>query len=100
MSADGYHGVPMRAMDTLERTCRHVPDEPAAPAGDVCQTCGAGGNLRACAHCGFVGCCESQAGRNRDHALSAGHPVLRSLPLDRRSFTWCYGCGRYLDRHS
>jgi uncharacterized UBP type Zn finger protein len=42
-----------------------------------------------CSSCGHVGCCESQAGHARRHALSADHPVIVSLPLGY-GFTWCY----------
>lgn len=85
-------------MDTMQRTCEHVPGRTAEPASRTCERCGSETNLRACVHCGFVGCCESQAGHNREHALSAEHPVLRSLPPDRHSFTWCYECDRYVER--
>jgi hypothetical protein len=77
--------------------CTHIPGETAEPRSETCEACGSGYNLRGCAHCGFVGCCESQAGHNRAHALASGHPVLRSLPLGRRSFTWCYECRSYVD---
>lgn len=78
-------------------TCTHIPGETAGPRSQTCEGCGSTYNLRVCTHCGFVGCCESQAGHNREHALAAGHPVLRSLPLSRHSFTWCYECRRYVD---
>ena len=42
------------------------------------------------------GCCESQLGHDRDHAMQTGHSVIRSLPLSMYSFTWCYACRRYL----
>jgi len=78
-------------------TCAHIPEESVAPRAETCEGCGSSFNLRVCTHCGFVGCCESQLGHNRAHALAAGHPVLRSLPLGPRSFTWCYECRRYVD---
>lgn len=78
-------------------TCTHFPAEPAGPRSGSCEECGATYNLRVCTHCGFVGCCESQLGHNRAHALEAGHPVLRSLPLGPHSFTWCYECRSYVD---
>lgn len=78
-------------------TCTHLPAESASPRSETCEACGSRYSLRSCAHCGFVGCCESQAGHNRDHALGAGHPVLHSMPLGRHSFTWCYECRRYVD---
>jgi len=70
--------------------CEHVPATPAAPLSDRCEECGSGHSLRLCATCGHVGCCESQRGHGRAHALGAGHPVILSLPLSARSFTWCY----------
>lgn len=76
--------------------CVHVPVTTAEPRSGVCEDCGADFNLRVCVDCGYVGCCESQLGHDRDHALGAGHPVIRSLPLSERSFTWCYSCRAYL----
>lgn len=69
--------------------CTHIPAERAAPAGDRCQECGSGFNLRLCATCGHVGCCESQAGHARAHALTTGHPVIYQMPADS-GFIWCY----------
>lgn len=76
--------------------CTHVPAAPAGPRAEACEACGSTANLRACTECGYVGCCESQAGHNRAHALGEGHPVIRQLPLSGSSFTWCYTCGRYV----
>jgi uncharacterized UBP type Zn finger protein len=78
-------------------TCTHIPEESVAPRAQTCEGCGSSFNLRVCSHYGFVGCCESQLGHNRAHALAAEHPVLRSLPLGPGSFTWCYRCRRYVD---
>jgi uncharacterized UBP type Zn finger protein len=82
---------------TSTSTCAHIPEESVAPRAQTCEGCGSSFNLRVCAHCGFVGCCESRLGHNRAHALAAEHPVLRSLPLGPGSFTWCYQCRRYVD---
>jgi CPA1 family monovalent cation:H+ antiporter len=49
-----------------------------------------------CATCGYVGCCESQRAHDTQHWRETGHPVIRSLPLTERSFTWCYACNDYL----
>lgn len=76
--------------------CDHVPEAGADPRSQVCEGCGSSFNLRVCSECGYVGCCESQAGHNRRHALSSGHPVIRSLPLSSGSFTWCYECRSYV----
>lgn len=79
-----------------EAGCTHTPSQSAAPRSGSCEECGSTFNLRVCSQCGYVGCCESQRGHNTAHARSSGHPVIRSLPLGRSSFTWCYACGRYL----
>lgn len=79
-----------------EGACVHAPPETASPRSDSCEECGSTYNLRVCTKCGHVGCCESQRGHNTAHARASGHPVIRSLPLDGGSFTWCYECGRYL----
>jgi uncharacterized UBP type Zn finger protein len=76
--------------------CSHIPEDVVGPRADACEGCGSRTNLRVCVTCGHVGCCESQFGHNTVHARSAGHPIIRSLPLSPRSFTWCYECGRYV----
>jgi uncharacterized UBP type Zn finger protein len=70
--------------------CAHVPGPLASPRAAHCEECGSRHSLRLCATCGHAGCCESQAGHGRAHALEAKHPVILSLPLSTRSFTWCY----------
>ena len=82
---------------TQTSACAHVPRETAAPLAQVCQECGSDNRLRLCATCGHVGCCESQRGDARAHALGEKHPVIRSLPLGGRSFTWCYDCNDYVE---
>ncbi len=81
---------------TQVASCPHLPDEIAAPRADHCEECGSRHSLRLCATCGHVGCCESQAGHARAHALGDHHPVIKSLPLGERSFTWCYETNEYL----
>ncbi|MBI4214282.1 MAG: UBP-type zinc finger domain-containing protein [Chloroflexi bacterium] len=76
--------------------CTHVPPSIAAPTGARCEECGSDYDLRLCTECGHVGCCESQAGHARAHALDHQHPVIKSLPLEPRHFTWCYDCDRYV----
>ena len=76
--------------------CTHQPHPVARPRGAACEDCGSDFNLRLCAECGYVGCCESQQAHDRSHALETGHHVIKSLPLTAASFTWCYACGRYL----
>ncbi len=91
-------------MDILESLFRsdagaayeHAPGSLAVPTSAPCQECGSGFNLRMCASCGHVGCCESQAGHARAHARSESHPVILSLPVGR-GFTWCYEENAYAD---
>ena len=83
------------AAPTTTRGCEHVPSAVLSPRSDRCEDCGSDFNLRMCATCGFVGCCESQAGHNRRHALGAGHPVIYSMPVGR-GFVWCYDHNAYV----
>lgn len=75
--------------------CEHAPATIASPSGNVCEECGSTVNLRLCAACGHVGCCESQAGHGRAHALGANHPVILQMPAGS-GFTWCYTENRYV----
>jgi uncharacterized UBP type Zn finger protein len=75
--------------------CAHMPQTVADPNAAACEECGSTWNLRLCASCGHVGCCESQAGHARSHALGEDHPVILQLPVDG-GFTWCYAENRYL----
>ena len=75
--------------------CTHVSADLAEPRSAACEACGETRNLRACAACGHVGCCESLQAHNTAHFRASGHPVIRSLPLDG-GFTWCYECESYL----
>ena len=81
---------------TSGSTCEHVPAELATPSGDRCEECGSSWNLRMCATCGHVGCCDSQAGDARRHYRETGHDVMASMPVGR-GFKWCYTDDRYVD---
>jgi uncharacterized UBP type Zn finger protein len=83
------------ATGQTRRACPHVPAEIATPSGKRCEECGSDFNLRMCATCGHVGCCESQAGHGRAHALGEDHPVILQVPLGK-GFTWCYAENRYV----
>jgi uncharacterized UBP type Zn finger protein len=76
--------------------CSHAPAEPALPLALACAECGSRFNLRSCAHCGHVGCCESQAGHARAHALAADHPVIEQMTASGPGFAWCYAENRYV----
>ena len=80
---------------TSGEPCTHRPDEAATPNGQACEECGSTWNLRMCATCGHVGCCDSQAGDARRHHRETGHAVMVAMPVDR-GFTWCYQDDRYL----
>lgn len=81
-------------MDLLGRltatdACPHLPETPAEAQADRRQECGSGLNLRLCATCGHVGCCESQAGTGLRRAglalVGTGVPVhllLTHLHMD------------------
>lgn len=83
-------------MKRREDCPHHRSTTDATPEGDRCKDCGADFSRRACATCGYVGCCESQRGHDTQHWRDAGHPIIRSLPLTDHSFTWCYQCNDYL----
>lgn len=85
----------LRSLLGGQAACSHLPETTATPSGDHCEECGSTFNLRMCATCGHVGCCESQAGDARAHALSARHPVILSMPVGH-GFTWCYEENAYV----
>lgn len=78
------------------RLCPHAPGVAAAPGSAECEECGSRFNLRSCAHCGHVGCCESQAGHARAHALGEHHPVIEQIAQNGAGFAWCYDEKRYV----
>lgn len=86
---------PTRPLSASGALCPHAPADTAAPKSDRCEECGSRVSLRLCAHCGHVGCCESQAGHARAHALGEDHPVIYSIPAGR-GFIWCYAEDRYV----
>jgi uncharacterized UBP type Zn finger protein len=79
-----------------EPICPHSPAVAAAPRTNVCEECGSTFNLRSCTVCGHVGCCESQAGHARAHALGESHPVIEQITGRGPGFAWCYDENRYV----
>ena len=84
----------------MSRTCGHLHTVREVTLGTSgCEECLAIGmrwvHLRMCQTCGHVGCCESQRGHGRSHALSAGHPVIYQMPASS-GFIWCYEHRRYV----
>jgi uncharacterized UBP type Zn finger protein len=84
-----------RSLAGAQPACTHVRGSLPTPSGARCEGCDSRINLRMCATCGHVGCCESQAGHAREHALGEGHPVIVSMPVGQ-GFTWCYEENRYV----
>jgi CPA1 family monovalent cation:H+ antiporter len=80
-------------------TCEHLKDltakdfpPPGTPEG--CEECLATGTrwvqLRECAACGHVGCCDSSPGKHATgHFKKTRHPVIRSFQPGE-DWTWCY----------
>jgi len=93
--------ITVRRMEYLQRRsaasagCSHLPSNVPVPTSDHCPGCGSRFNLRLCATCGHVGCCESQAGHARAHALTEGHPVIYQMPAPD-GFVWCYSDDLYI----
>ena len=59
-------------------------DPDVAPSGTGCVECERGGGwwfeLRRCAECGHIGCCDTSPGQHATaHAGSSGHPVITSF---------------------
>ena len=82
--------------DAADVACAHMPDRLATPNGNACEECGSTWNLRMCATCGHVGCCDSQAGDARRHYRQTGHEVMVAMPV-AGGFRWCYADDRYID---
>jgi uncharacterized UBP type Zn finger protein len=76
--------------------CEHAIEPRVEPRSATCEECGSVFNLRSCTHCGHVGCCESQAGHARAHALGERHPVIQQVTPDGPGWAWCYEENRYL----
>ena len=79
----------------MSRPCSHLDQiqevTPHTPQG--CEECLAIGDtwvhLRLCMICGHVGCCDDSKNKHATkHALSTGHPVLRTKePWE--NWAWC-----------
>ena len=78
--------------------CSHLDSGPwVEPTSKVCDECVALGDswvhLRACLHCGHVGCCDQSRNKHATrHYRATKHPLIRSL---ERGEDWMY-C--YIDR--
>lgn len=88
---------PLRPPDRIAGACEHLAaaEVPKAPTtAEGCPRCLADGvrwvQLRACATCGEVGCCDSTPGRHAEaHFRETGHPVMRSIEPGE-AWRWCY----------
>lgn len=82
-------------LGSRERACDHAPTDLPTPNAAACEECGSTWNLRMCATCGHVGCCDSQAGDARRHYRESGHQVMVAMPV-AGGFRWCYVDDRYI----
>lgn len=88
---------PLRPPDRIVSGCEHLDatERPVPPTStEGCRTCLAEGmrwvHLRACSHCGEVGCCDSSEGKHAAaHFRESGHPVMRSIEPGE-AWRWCY----------
>ncbi|MEU6315052.1 UBP-type zinc finger domain-containing protein [Streptomyces sp. NPDC047014] len=81
------------------RACGHLellaaPWQSSAVPSAGCSGClprgGTWVRLRRCATCGYLGCCDSSAGRHAyAHHARTGHPVVVSVAPDE-DWAWCY----------
>ncbi|WP_017579165.1 cation:proton antiporter domain-containing protein [Nocardiopsis valliformis] len=77
-------------------SCAHTEGlQPVLPKSPGCTECLRRGrhewaDLRLCAGCGFVGCCDNSPGAHaRAHAEDSGHPIVTSVEPGE-SWGWCY----------
>ena len=80
-------------------SCEHVPTNHAQARALACEECGSRFNIRVCSTCGYVGCCDSQAGHACLHYHQTGHPVMQAKTSIGRGFIWCYTDNRYVGEH-
>jgi uncharacterized UBP type Zn finger protein len=85
----------LHRLDAHPPACAHLPEAIPEPQASSCQECDSRFNLRLCATCGHMGCCGSQAGHARAHALREGHPVIYQMPAPD-GFAWCYAERAYV----
>ncbi len=77
----------------------HIKDVKQKTQG--CEECEKIGSdwvaLRLCMTCGHVGCCDSSKNKHaRKHFEKTGHPIIKSLPLSKDSWMWCYVDNDYI----
>jgi uncharacterized UBP type Zn finger protein len=78
-------------------SCTHLDQVQVTRLPDAvegCEDCLATGgewlHLRICLECGKVGCCDDSPNRHASaHALSSGHPLIRSLEPGE-DWSWCF----------
>jgi len=81
-----------RTQETLMALVRRGINLLSRPVSEVCLECTTNGGwwlqLRRCAECGYIGCCDSSPSQHaREHAVRCGHPVVASFePLQH----WFY----------
>lgn len=79
----------------MEKICTHHNQiKGVQPNTEGCEDCLRTGDtwveLRLCATCGHVGCCNSSKNKHASkHYLATSHPVIQSL-TPGEEFTWCF----------
>ncbi len=77
--------------------CVHIDQvKMIAPLSEGCEQCVEMGdtwvNLRKCAECGQVGCCDSSKNKHATgHYRSSGHFIVQSNQPGE-TWYWCYEC--------
>jgi hypothetical protein len=78
-------------------------DPTVPPSGSGCVECLAGDgpgwwmNLRRCAQCGHIGCCDSSpSGHASAHARAEGHPIIASYEPGE-SWFWSFDLNEAVD---
>lgn len=77
-----------------DQLCEHLRElgspQPRTRGCEEClETGGTWINLRLCATCGYVGCCDDSLGHATEHHEETGHPAIRSAEPDQ-DWAWCY----------
>ena len=78
------------------KECKHkdqIKDvEPKTKGCEECEkTDSSWVQIRLCLTCGHVDCCDSSDGKHaRKHFNETDHPIIKSIPINKDSWNWCY----------
>jgi Zn-finger in ubiquitin-hydrolases and other protein len=79
----------------MNKACKHTDQiRDVSPSGPGCVECLANDGwwvqLRRCAICGHIGCCDSSPNKHATkHAHVTGHPIIQSYEPNE-DWLWCY----------